>query len=546
MIVEIDGIRLRPYEGIEWIGDNSSTSFGLPQRGGYPQSIINPIIDITVFVDDVLQTQSFGAFTGDYSVSNWDGSNTPGRQVQFITAPDYGARILITVSTAAAYYVSGSQLQLISPPPVGATISVGTFNDTSQQNILTQVYQGPVVGGVVIDEPYDTTAFDTGVVNNDPGSYDYSEGIPLLSNQFDLGRTGVDASRLWVTLNGYRLFDGQDYTVQGQYVIFASGAIASSDIAVIQQFTNSVVPEAMAFRVFQDMRGVQATYRITASTTTELVQNMSSTADIAYVRDATHLTEPDLINGVFGVCTINGERIMYRNRNTAMNTISVLMRGTAGTGAAAHTSGVPVYDMGRGNLLGEEYQDRIIKDDTLADGSTTIFYAPSIYLPIVDPKDSSTVYIDHSIEVYVGGVRQYPITEVDTPSQYRYTIFTVDPLIPGNPYTIGVEFITDNDPYNPLVAPAAGSAVTIAQRRGYFWYNGGGVRAVTTAIAGNSYFINALGNTDFTLIGAPENTVGILFVATGPGTGTGTISTVSDGVALQETNTQAARFLRGL
>ena len=546
MIVEINGIRLRPYEGIEWIGDNSSTSFGLPQRGGYPQSIINPIVDVTVFVDNVLQAQSFGAFTGDYSVSNWDGSNTPGRQVQFITAPDYGARILISVSTAAAYFVSGSQLQLISPPAVGSTIAVGTFNDTSQQNMLTQVYQGPVVGGVVIDEPYDTTAFDTGVVNNDPGSYDYSEGIPLLSNQFDLGKTGVDASRLWVTLNGYRLFDGQDYTVQGQYVIFASGAIASSDIAVIQQFTNSVVPEAMAFRVFQDMRGVQATYRITPSTTTELVQSLSSTANIAYVLNASNLTEPDLIHGVFGVCTIGGERIMYRYRNTAMNTISGLMRGTAGTGADNHIVGDPVYDMGRGNLLGEQYQDHIIKDDTLADGSTTIFYAPNIYLPIVDPGDSSTVYIDHSIEVYVGGTRQYPITEVNTPSQYRYTIFTVEPLVPGNPYTIGVEFITDNDPYNPLLAPAAGLAVTIAQRRGYFWYDHGAIRPVTTAIAGESYFINALGNTNFTLIGAPENAVGILFIATGPGTGSGSISTVSNGIALQETNTQAARFLRGL
>jgi hypothetical protein len=273
---------------------------------------------------------------------------------------------------------------------------------------------------------------------------------------------------------------------------------------------------------------------------------LSSTADIAYMLDASNLSEPDLPNGVFGVCTINGERIMYRNRNTAMNTISGLMRGTAGTAAAAHSVGTPVYDMGRGNLLSEQYQDHIIKDDTLADGSTTIFYAPSIYLPIVDPKDSSTEYIDHSIEVYVGGIRQYPITEVDTPSQYRYTIFTVDPEVTGDPYTIGVEFITDNDPYHPLLAPAAGTAVTIAQRRGYFWYNSGAVRPATTAIAGESYFINALGNTDFTLIGAPENALGILFTATGPGTGSGTISTVSDGVALQETNTQAARFLRGL
>jgi len=548
MIVEINGVRLRPYEGIEWIGDNSTTSFGLPQRGGYQQSIINPVTDITVFVDNVLQVQSFGSITGDYSVSNWDGSNTPGRQVQFVTAPDYGARILISVSTVAAYYVAGSQLQLISPPAVGSVIAVTTFNDTSQQNILTQVYQGPVVGGVVIDEPYDSTAFDTGVVNNDPGSYAYSEGIPLPSNQFDLGRLGVDASRLWVTLNGYRLFDGQDYTVQGQYVIFASGAIASSDIAVIQEFTNSVVPEAMAFRVFQDMRGVQATYRITANTTTELVQSLSSSADTMYLLNASNLTEPDLVHGVFGVCTIGGERIMYRYRNTALNTVSGLMRGTAGTAAADHIIGTPVYDMGRGNLLGNQYQDHIIKDDTLADGSTTIFYAPSIYLPIVDPKDSSTVYIDHSIEVYVGGTRQYPITEVDTPSQYRYTIFTVtdDDWVPGDPYTIGVEFITDNDPYHPLLAPAAGTSVTIAQRRGYSWYDRGVVQKATTAIAGESYFINALGNTNFTLIGAPENAVGILFTATGPGTGTGTISTVSNGIALQQTDTQAARFLRGL
>jgi hypothetical protein len=229
-----------------------------------------------------------------------------------------------------------------------------------------------------------------------------------------------------------------------------------------------------------------------------------------------------------------------------LNTISGLLRGPAGTGADSHIVGDPVYDMGRGNLLGEQYQDHIIKDDTLADGSTTIFYAPSIYLPIVDPKDSSTIYIDHSIEVYVGGTRQYPITEVDTPSQYRYTVFTVEPAVPGNPYTIGIEFITDSDPYHPLLAPAAGASVTIAQRRGYFWYAPGVPSRATTAIADESYFINTLGNTDFTQIGAAENKVGILFVATGPGTGTGSISTVSNGIALQQTNTQAARFLRGL
>jgi hypothetical protein len=92
----------------------------------------------------------------------------------------------------------------------------------------------------------------------------------------------------------------------------------------------------MAFRIFQDMRGVQATYRITDATSTFLTQTLSATADVIHVDNAGKLSEPDLPNGVFGVITINGERIMYRNRNVGANTITGLMRGTAGTGASEH------------------------------------------------------------------------------------------------------------------------------------------------------------------------------------------------------------------
>jgi hypothetical protein len=156
------------------------------------------------------------------------------------------------------------------------------------------------------------------------------------------------------------------------------------------------------------------------------------------------------------------------------------------------------------------------------------------------------MYIDHSIEVYVGGTRQYPDSETNTPSQYRYTIFTVEPLVSGNPYTIGVEFIPYPDRFPPVLLPPAGQEVTVAQRRGVSWYAPGTVASVTTIIAGNSYFISNIGNTDFIAIGAESNTAGILFIATAAGTGTGTITTVSNGIALQESNTAAARFLRGL
>ena len=536
MIVEVAGQRLRPYEGIEHIGDGATLSFGLPQRGGYQQSIINAETDIDVYVDNVLQVQSIGDVVGTYSVTNWDGSNTPGRQVLFAQPPAEASVILITVSTVAAYLVSGNTLQLVNAPPLGDTISVTTWNDTAQQNILTLVFQGPEDEGVVITEPYDSTAFDSGTVNDDPGSFDYSEGITIPNNNLNLQRLGISANRLWVTLNGRRLFDGKDFIVDGDTLILASGAMSNSDIVVVTEFTESVVPEAIAFRIFQDMRGVQATYRITTSTTTTLVQNLSATADIAYVRDANALTQPNLPDGIFGVCTINGERIMYRERDTALHTISGLMRGTGGTAATSHTVGTEVYDIGRGNLMFEEYQDYLDKSSTVGDGSTTVFYSD---IDINNPDESSSVDI-RAVEVYVGGVKQLPYvdiltvdlevgltynisflgttdwnsiagtvgitysvndkitvaatgtgtgTAVQQTTQYRWTEAMFSP--------VAVEFVVNDEVIPPLAAPAAGNDITILVRRGKSWYRPGA-------------------------------------------------NTPSDGIALQETDTRAARFFRGI
>jgi hypothetical protein len=174
---------------------------------------------------------------------------------------------------------------------------------------------------------------------------------------------------------------------------------------------------------------------------------------------------------------------MYRYRDTAQNNVSGLQRGTAGTAAAAHDALSAVYDIGRGNLLTEQYQDYIVKDTGMGDGTTTLFYAPNIN--ISDFSDSSTIYVE-SIEVYVGGIRQYNYSQTEAQSQYRYIVTDFGPL--------AIEFVTDNDPVNPLLPPAAGSEVTILQRRGLSWYEPGN--------------------------GNPSN-----------------------GVALQETDTLAARFL---
>ena len=539
-VVTRNGSRLTPPAGIEWAGDDSSVSFGLPQRLGdsFVQSTINAPTDVQVWINNVLQVQSVGAISGSYSVSNWDGSNIPGRQVVFNTPPASGDVILITVGTLADYDIVDGTLELGFLPTIGDVIAVTTWNDTAQQEILTQVFYGPVVTSIVISEGFDSTDFDNGNITGAPGSFDYQLGVGLNKNEFLLQRENVIASRLWVTLNGTRLFEGQDFIVENNYLVLSSGAIALSDIMVVTEFTDSIVPEAVAFRIFQDMRGVQATYRITASTTTILAQAATADADVIYVANASALTEPNLPAGRLGVITIGGERIMYRNRDTALNILSGLRRGTAGTGAADHAAGTAVYDISSGNLLAQTYQDYIVSNTSVGDGSTTVFEASDISLNIPNPDDSSTLYIDNMVEVYVGGTRQYPYSQVNAPATaYRYVVTSVSP--------VSVDFITSNDPLEPMLPPPAGVEVTILQRRGTSWYNTGPVIPATAMIVGESYFIEAVGTTDFTAVGALENTVGVLFTCTGIAAGTGRVTTASNGVALQESTTIAARFLCG-
>jgi hypothetical protein len=487
LVVTVNGIRARTSAGIEWYGDGS-TEYLLPDRLGFSQQVIaDP--EVRVYINDVPQVLGI-----NYSVTPYDPLNGHNgrRSVVFFNEPALGDRILIAVYTNTQCYVNGSQLQFIQTaglvPQIGDLIAVTTWNDTRQQNILTQVYVGPIKIGTTVEEGYDATDFDFATISGEPGSFDYAAGKIIEINNFDLGRTITDPSRLWVTINGRRLFSGVEFNIVGQELVLFSGPIQTTDVVMITMFTNSVVPKAMAFRIFQDMRGIQATYRITPQSTTTLAQTLLEDADIVYVTNASNLSEPALSSNVWGVVTINGERIMYRTRNTTNNTISGLLRGTAGTAVADHIAGTEVYDMGRGNILSEQFQNYIVSDTTVANGTELQFYAPDINL-IFDsaegfellPYDAGNVSGEpgsydygqgdptDQVEVYVGGTQ----------------LFSGFSVISSSPVSVLLE-----------VAPPEGVEVTILVRRGVTWYN--------------------------------------------PGAGT-----ASDGVPLQETNNQSARFLRG-
>jgi hypothetical protein len=472
LIVTVNGLRARPYESARYIGDGSTIIYNLPSDGGYSEGLIADN-DVSVYLGQTAQILG-----QDFVVSTWDGSSV--RHITLLNgAPSDGTVVLVSVKTAAQYWITDNELTFRPSaglsPVVGDVIEIITWNDTSEQDIYTQVFVGPTTSGITIQQPYDSVDFDSATVNNTSGSYDFSIGAQVETNTFDLGRPITSPERILVTLNGEWLFNGVGYNVDGSTLTILGPTIPQQTVIAVTSFTQNVVPGPIAFRIFQDMRGVQATYRITPSTTTTVTQPVATNDDIIYVDNILALTEPNLDANTWGIVTIDAERIMYRYWDAEAGTISGLLRGTAGTAIDTHAAGSTVYNLGRDNLLPVEYQNYIVSNSTLADGSTTEFTA----IDITTEFEDSTI-IEETVEVYVGGTR----------------VFQSD----GSSITDGYVFVADNPVTIEFAEPPpAGVDVTILVRRGVTWYQQG----------------------------------------TNP-------PSASNGVPLQETNTIAARFLRGL
>jgi hypothetical protein len=486
-IVTIAGVTAIGDAGIPYVGDGNTNGYAFPIRTGIDYTAITDS-NVKVYVDGVLQVNptdytlaTYTGFSGDspadnYSIAPYDlDINT--KFVLFGTAPAAGSEIYIAVDELAQFVIDPVEktLTFVSDmgitPTSGQIISVTTFNDTREQRLSTQIFVGPITEGTItVEQGYDTTPYSIATQNNDPGSYSYQEGKTVSVNNFVLYQSYTDPARAWVFLkpvsgNGRTLTPYIDFTIEGNILTLTNGVIGAGVTVMITNVTSSVVPEAMEFRIFQDMRGVQATYRMTPATTTTVTQSVSATADIIHVANASALTVPNFSNNVWGVVTINGERIMYRNIDTGANTISSLLRGTAGTGAASHSVGALVYDMGRGNLLPREYQDYLESESFLGNGSTKVFTSTLVVnnaneWVAATPYDSTLYSMNgadgeydpgiasntKAIEVYLGGKLQTS----------GYTLSNLDPVV--------VIFNT---------APANGVEVSIVVRKGTSWYNPG-------------------------------------------------------------------------
>jgi hypothetical protein len=280
--------------------------------------------------------------------------------------------------------------------------------------------------------------------------------------------------------------------------------------------------------------------------------------------------------------------------------VSGLRRGTAGTGAADHAVGSAVYDLGRGNLMPEEFQDYIDSNNFVGDGTNTVFVTDIVV------NERPLVSIGGSVEVRINGILQnsntytvtalepvvivfnnsipvlgstVQVTVINTLSVSTSQSFSATGSSARFPTTLDIGLVEQPslsyvlDDFDPVIitfnSPVpAGQVVYIANQLGgndefsYSFSDGvettfstdinltlpvrvyvGGIEQTDIV----DYTVTSLDTVSVTFVepvpAGQEVTIlvrrGVTWYAPG-------INTPSNGVALQDTDTQAARFFRGL
>jgi len=115
------------------------------------------------------------------------------------------------------------------------------------------------------------------------------------------------------------------------------------DFQVYQLLSDSSM---IGFRIMNDMNENIEYRRISSAEETTLSQDLNQGDGTIYVTDASVLVAPDIATLQPGVIVINGEKIIYWERNTISNTLNHILRNRDGTGSpTTHASGTYVTDI---------------------------------------------------------------------------------------------------------------------------------------------------------------------------------------------------------
>jgi hypothetical protein len=296
--------------------------------------------------------------------------------------------------------------------------------------------------------------------------------------QYQLARTPLSASYIWVYRNGYRLTQDQDYEVSiPRNVVYMKSVGTTSDDVKIVQYCADVRRPPLAFEIFKDMLNIHHFKRFSMN------KEVVLSTDLNYYDQEINLTSTD---GLFapiktrnlpGVVYINGERIEYFEKTATA--LKQLRRGSLGTAIAEiHATGSAVVDVSRVESL--PYNENQERSDFVSDGSS-LMIGPLDFSPSATDRSSWTrttipeIYFPcDQIEVFVAGqrLRKDPLTVYD--QDLGITSPAADKILEA-------EFSVDGvSPYIRLTQTVpAGTRITVIRRTGQVWYDRGADTAST-------------------------------------------------------------------
>ena len=312
----------------------------------------------------------------------------------------------------------------------------------------------------------------------------YKGGQP----KYQLKRTPLNSSYVWVYVNGQRLSAHNEYSVniQQAQVVLNISSTQLDDIKIIE-FGNDVWTLPNAYEIHKDMLNVYHYNRYS-------VDAVKLSKDLNYydlqieVTNASTLVEPNASRNIPGVVEIGNERIEYLQKTG--NILSQLRRGCLGTSIAElHVSGSNVVNVSATESI--PYNDQQDRYDFVSDGSTLLI-GPLDFVPTKSTRTNwfrSTISEDYGpcdqLEIFAGGQR----LRKDPLDLYNEDLGSYSPAADEK---LEAEFSVDGDnPYIKLTtAVPSGTRITMIRRTGKTWND----RAPSTATASNGITLHKNSN----------------------------------------------------
>ena len=326
VFVELAEVRLRPNVYTYAVGDGSTTTYTLTTDADTDHRTITDS-DIVVYIN--------GASNTNWTLDADDGSSA--RTITFTTPPLSGATITIGDTTNAEFTIVNNIITLDNSLTLvsGTKLNVTSFSNHNALKMSAETFVGLASDELVIPLGYDRDLFDS-------QAFDTPTIAIINTPLFDLYRTPTNVNYLWVTLNGIKLSVNSDYGIENGKLLIKRN-IQSSDVLVVNQFTENTIKQRISWRMWKDILGNTHFYRMIDDATTELVEDLAKNDNQIVVKNGSKLAEPNLETNIPGVVFIGYERITYWEKDG--NTLKNIRRGTMGTASPfKHYKGSQIID----------------------------------------------------------------------------------------------------------------------------------------------------------------------------------------------------------